>query len=55
MGYVQKIVEAIATRSVEGIKECLAHRVDPNDHHKGELLIYELTNEYARGRDLKNA
>ena len=49
MDYFQKIIEDIETHSVEGIKECFAHGVDPNDSYKGEPLIYELTSEYARG------
>ena len=53
MDYLQKIIEDIETHSVEGIKECFAHGVDPNDHYKGELLIYELTSEYARGPRFK--
>ncbi|HJS54309.1 MAG TPA: hypothetical protein VJ765_07190 [Chitinophagaceae bacterium] len=53
MDYLQKIIEDIETHSVEGIKECFAHGIDPNDHHKGEPLIYELTSEYARGPRFK--
>ena len=53
MDYFQKIIEDIETHSVEGIKECFANGVNPNDHYKGEPLIYELTSEYARGPRFK--
>ena len=53
MDYLQKIIEDIETHSVEGIKECFAHGVDPNVHFKGEPLINELTSEYARGPRFK--
>ena len=53
MDYLQKIIEEIEMHSVEGIKECFANGVNPNDHYKGEPLIYELTSEYARGPQFK--
>lgn len=53
MDYLQKIVEDIELHSVEGIKECFANGVNPNDHYKGEPLIYELTSEYGRGPKFK--
>ncbi len=53
MDYLQKIIEDIELHSVEGIKECFANGVNPNDHYKGEPLIYELTSEYARGPKFK--
>lgn len=49
MDYLQKVIGEIEEHSVEGIKECFANGVNPNDHHKGVSLIYELTSEYARG------
>jgi len=53
MDYLQKIIEDIETHSVEGIKDCFANGIDPNDHYKGEPLIYELTSEYTRGLRFK--
>ena len=53
MDYLGKIIEEIEMHSVEGIKECFANGVNPNDHYKGEPLIYELTSEYARGPKFK--
>lgn len=53
MDYLQKIIGDIEEHSVEGIKECFANGVNPNDHHKGVPLIYELTSEYARGPKFK--
>ena len=53
MDYLQKIIGEIEEHSVEGIKECFANGVSPNDHYKGEPLIYELTSEYARGPKFK--
>ena len=53
MDYLGKIIEDIEMHSVEGIKECFANGVNPNDHYKGEPLIYELTSEYARGPKFK--
>ncbi|HET6768304.1 MAG TPA: hypothetical protein VFH08_12925 [Chitinophagaceae bacterium] len=53
MNYLQKIVEDIELHSVEGIKECFSNGVNPNDHYRGEPLIYELTSEYARGPKFK--
>jgi hypothetical protein len=54
MNYLQKIIGDIEEHSVEGIKECFANGVHPNDLHKGISLIYELTSEYARGPNLKS-
>ena len=53
MDYLQKIIEDIETHSVDGIKECFAHGIDPNDPYNGAPLIYELTSEYARGPRFK--
>jgi len=53
MDYLNRIVEEIEMHSVEGIKDCFNNGVDPNDHYKGEPLIYELTSEYARGPRFK--
>lgn len=53
MDYLQRIIEDIELHSVEGIKECFSNGVNPNDHYRGEPLIYELTSEYARGPKFK--
>lgn len=53
MDYLQKIIGEIETHSIEGIKECFANGVSPNDNYKGVPLIYELTSEYARGPEFK--
>lgn len=53
MDYLQKIIGDIEAHSVEGIKECFANGVSPNDHYNGEPLIYELTSEYGRGPEFK--
>ena len=53
MDYLQKIIGEIEEHSVEGLKECFANGVNPNDDFKGEPLIYELTSEYARGPKFK--
>ena len=48
MDYLEKIVGDIEEHSVEGIKDCFANGVSPNEFFKNEPLIYELTSEYAR-------
>ena len=48
MDYLEKIVGEIEEHSVEGIKNCFANGVSPNEFFKNEPLIYELTSEYAR-------
>ena len=48
MDYLEKIIGDIEVHSVEGIKECFANGVSPNDFYKEEPLIYELTSEYTR-------
>ena len=53
MDYLQKIIGEIEAHSVKGIKDCFENGVNPNDHFKGEPLIYELTSEYARGSEFK--
>lgn len=53
MNYKSKIIEDIETHSVEGIRECFENGVSPNDQHKDEPLIYELTSEYLRGPKFK--
>ncbi|MBL7745206.1 MAG: hypothetical protein JNN00_17150 [Chitinophagaceae bacterium] len=48
MDWLKKIAENIELHSVEGIRECFAHGIDPNALFRGEPLIYELISEYTR-------
>jgi hypothetical protein len=48
MNYLEKLVTDIELHSAEGIKECFANGVDPNQLFRGVPLIYELTSEYTR-------
>jgi len=48
MDYLNELIGHIEEHSVEGIRECFSNGVNPNDHFKGEPLIYELTSEYTR-------
>ena len=48
MDHFEKIIGEIEVHSVEGITECFANGVNPNDLFNNEPLIYELTSEYAR-------
>lgn len=54
MDYFQKLITDIELHSVEGIRECFTHGVDPNDHFRNEPLIYELTSEYTRSPRFKD-
>jgi len=44
MDYLKKIIGEFEVHSVEGIKECFEHGVDPNMIYKGKPLIYEMIN-----------
>lgn len=48
MNYLEKIIRDIEEHSVEGIEECFANGISPNDYFNNEPLIYELTSEYLR-------
>ena len=48
MDYSEKLIGDIECHSAEGIQECFANGISPNDIHNNEPLIYELTSEYAR-------
>lgn len=48
MNYHEKIISDIECHDAEGINDCFAHGVDPNELFRGEPLIYELTSEYGR-------
>ena len=54
MNYHEKIIGDIEVHSVEGIQECFANGVDPNDVFRGEPLIYELTSGYLRSPGFKS-
>jgi hypothetical protein len=49
MNYLDKLIGDIEVHSVEGMRECFSHGIDPNAVYKGEPLINELTSEYLRG------
>ena len=48
MDYFEKLIGEIELHSVEGIRNCFEHGVDPNAFFRNEPLIYELTSEYTR-------
>ena len=54
MDYLHELINQIELHSVEGIKECFAHGISPNDHFRGEPLLYELTSEYTRSPRFKD-
>jgi len=49
LDYLNKIIGDFEIHSAEGIRECFAHGIDPNQEHKGKPLFYELVNMYLRG------
>ncbi|OSZ80177.1 hypothetical protein CAP36_02680 [Chitinophagaceae bacterium IBVUCB2] len=49
-----EIAYQIELHSVEGIRNCFANGINPNDFFKGEPLIYELTSEYTRSPRFKD-
>ena len=53
MELLKKIINDIELHSVEGIRDCFARGISPNDLYKGEPLIYELTSEYTRSPRFK--
>ncbi|MDX2047505.1 MAG: ankyrin repeat domain-containing protein [Chitinophagaceae bacterium] len=54
MDYLKKIINDIEEHAVEGISECFANGISPNDYYNGEPLIYELTSEYTRTPKFKD-
>lgn len=54
MDYLKKIIIDFELHSVEGIKDCFAKGVNPNEVVNGKPLIYELINMYTRGPLFKN-
>ena len=54
MDYLHELIIQIELHSPEGIKECFAHGINPNDHFRGEPLLIELTSEYTRSPRFKD-
>lgn len=54
VNYLAKIIGDIEEHSVEGIKDCFANGINPNDYYNGQPLIYELTSEYMRSARFKD-
>jgi hypothetical protein len=54
MDYLNKLIEQIEFHAVDGIKDCFAHGISPNDLYRNEPLIYELTSEYTRTSRFKD-
>ncbi|MEI9910967.1 MAG: ankyrin repeat domain-containing protein [Bacteroidota bacterium] len=54
MNYLHKLIEQIELHAVDGIKDCFAHGISPNDLYRNEPLIYELTSEYTRTSRFKD-
>jgi hypothetical protein len=48
VNYLNELVTQIELHSVEGIRDCFNHGVDPNQLFRNQPLIYELTSEYTR-------
>jgi hypothetical protein len=48
------IVYQIELHSTEGIRQCFADGINPNEKYKREPLIYELTSEYTRSSRFKD-
>lgn len=53
MDYFEKLIHDIETHDVQGIRDCFANGISPNDYFNGEPLIYELTSEYSRSPNFK--
>jgi hypothetical protein len=54
MNYLDKLIGYIEVHSAEGIRECFANGVNPNDLFRNEPPIYELTSEYTRSSGFKD-
>ena len=54
MDYLQKIIVDIELHNAEGIKECFANGIGPNDFYNKQPLIYELISEYTRSPRFKD-
>ncbi len=53
MNYLKEIITKIELHDVNGISNCFAKGVSPNDLYNGVPLIYELTGEYTRSPNFK--
>ncbi len=53
MDYHKDIIGQIELHSLDGIRNCFDHGVDPNETFRGQPLIYELTSEYLRSPRFK--
>ena len=53
MDYFRKLIVDIECHSVEGIEECFANGISPNQLHNKLPLIYELSSEYGRSPSFK--
>ena len=49
MDYLQKILTDFELHSVEGIRDCFEHGINPNEVINGKPLFFELVNMYTRG------
>lgn len=54
LNYFEKIIGDIEEHSIEGIRECFAKGVSPNDYYNHQPLIFELTSEYLRSPRFKD-
>lgn len=51
---LKELIYYIELHDAEGIRECFANGIDPNNTYRGEPLLYELTSEYTRSPRLKD-
>lgn len=54
MDRLTELIYQIELHSAEGIRQCFANGINPNEHYKNEPLIYELTSEYTRSPRFKD-
>jgi hypothetical protein len=54
MERLTEIVYRIELHSADGIRQCFADGINPNEKYNGEPLIYELTSEYTRSSRFKD-
>jgi ankyrin repeat protein len=54
MDFLKKLITDIECHSPEGIQDCFAKGINPNDHYNDLPLIYELISEYARTPKFKD-
>lgn len=51
---LNKLIYYIELHDAEGIRQCFANGIDPNDTYRDEPLIYELISEYTRSTSFKD-